>query len=195
MSLKRISGPAAEPVTLAEAKLFLRVDGSGEDGAIARMIGAARSLFERETGLVLLTQEWEWTLDRLPDPGGDGRRTLEVPIGPVSAIDDFLVRDNAGAETDIPQADYLLDLAAAPPRLVEKERGAWPLPKAAAAGVRLAFAAGFGGDAADVPADVRQALLALIAELYEKRGLGEADLDLGNPRVAALLAPYRRVRL
>jgi hypothetical protein len=46
-----------------------------------------------------------------------------------------------------------------------------------------------------VPADIRQALLALIAETYDKRGLGEGELDLSSPRLAALLAPYRRARL
>lgn len=195
MSLKRISGPAAEPVTLAEAKLFLRVDTSAEDSGLTSMISAARALFERETGLVLLAQDWEWTLDRFPEPGLEGRRTLELPLAPVADIDEFLVRDNAGAETDIPPTDYVLDLAASLPRLVEKGRGLWPTPKASAAGVRLAFTAGFGASASDVPADIRQAILELVAHAYEWRGLGEGEFDLANVRVSQLLAPYRRVRL
>jgi len=195
MSLQRISGPAAEPVTLAEAKAFARVDGSGEDGAITAMIAAARLAFERETGLVLLHQDWEWTLDRFPEPGLEGRRTLELPLAPIVDIDEFLVRDNAGAETDIPPADYVLDVAAPLPRLVEKGRGLWPAPKASAAGVRLAFTAGFGASASNVPADIRQAILELVAHAYERRGLGDGEFDLSSPRVTSLLAPFRRVRL
>jgi uncharacterized phiE125 gp8 family phage protein len=195
MSLQRISGPGAEPVTLGEAKLFCRVDGNGEDAAITQMIAAARAFFERETGLVLVHEDWEWTLDRFPEPGREGRRTLELPLAPVTDIGEFLVRDNAGAETDIPPADYVLDVAASLPRLVEKGRGLWPAPKASAAGVRLAFTAGFGAAGGDVPADIRQSVLVLVAEIYEKRGLGQAELDLSSPRVTALLAPYRRVRL
>lgn len=195
MSLQRISGPAAEPVTLAEAKLFLRVDTSADDAGITAMIAAARLAFERETGLVLLNQDWEWTLDRFPDPGLEGRRTLELPLAPVAEIQEFLVRDNAGAETDIPSTDYVLDVAAALPRLVERGRNLWPRPQASASGVRLAFTAGFGASASDVPADIRQALLELVAHAYERRGLGESEFDLSSSGVAALLAPYRRVRL
>jgi uncharacterized phiE125 gp8 family phage protein len=195
MSLQRLSGPADEPISLAQAKLYLRVDGDAEDAAIGLLISAARALFERETGLVLLEQVWEWTLDHLPAPGVDGRRTLEVPLGPVSAISDFVVRDGDGGEVDIPSTDYVLDLASQLPRLVEAKRALWPAPKAAAAGIRLVFTAGFGADAENVPADIRQALLALIAETYDKRGLGEGELDLASPRVAALVAPYRRARL
>jgi hypothetical protein len=41
------------PVTLAEAKLFLRVEHGAEDGLIQTLIDAARARVEAETGLIL----------------------------------------------------------------------------------------------------------------------------------------------
>lgn len=193
MSLKRLSGPASEPVSLDEVKLYLRVDTDAEDATITLLISAARELFERETGRALIMQDWEWTLDCWPEPGFDARRVVEFPLGPVAEITEIVVKDGAGGETDVPETDYIADLARG--RLTEKTPSLWPRPGAAAAGIRVAFTAGFGDSGEDVPADIRGVLLALIAEGYEHRAPSEGAAAEMAPRVAQLLAPYRKVRL
>lgn len=47
----------AEPVTLAEAKLYIRVSHTSEDAEIAEMIRTARMIIERATGLSLITKQ------------------------------------------------------------------------------------------------------------------------------------------
>ena len=57
--LERITAPASEPVTLAEAKLYLRVDGTSEDSLISDLIVAARLSEETWLKLSLITHSWK----------------------------------------------------------------------------------------------------------------------------------------
>ena len=50
MIVTMLAAPAAEPVGLAEAKDYLRVSGSGEDGLVGHLIAAARSRIEKAGG-------------------------------------------------------------------------------------------------------------------------------------------------
>ncbi len=71
MSLTLHTPPSAEPVTLAEAKLRLRIGNDVHDDAINQWIAAARERVERETGAGASRQIWVERRDRWD--GGDGR--------------------------------------------------------------------------------------------------------------------------
>ncbi|MGE0213495.1 MAG: head-tail connector protein [Parvibaculaceae bacterium] len=188
MSLTLIDPPVAEPVTLAEAKVFLRLDGSEEDALVDRLIAAARAHVERETGLALLTQRWTQTLDRWPDDA--------VPLGiwPVSAVEQVAVKDALGSPAEVDAESYVADLAGRPARLLRP--GGWPEPGLEMGGIAITFEAGFGDERDDVPADLRQALLMLVAHWFERRtGLEEALREKSPPAVAALVRPFRLVRV
>lgn len=192
MPLLLTSGPAVEPVALAEAKAHLRVDDSAEDTLIASLIVTSRLHVEAAAGLALITQSWSWYLDAWP-PGP----ALMLPLRPIQSIAAVRLYDEAGAATIIDPATYLLDGAGAPPRLVRHGALPWPTPGRIANGIEVAFTAGFGPAPADVPAPVRQAILLLVAHWHEHR----SPLEEGTPAaplptmVSDLLAPYRSVRL
>jgi uncharacterized phiE125 gp8 family phage protein len=57
-----IAGPGEEPVSLAEAKAFCRIDGTDEDALVSALITAARLHVESITGRALLTQTWRLIL-------------------------------------------------------------------------------------------------------------------------------------
>jgi uncharacterized phiE125 gp8 family phage protein len=192
MPLILTSGPAAEPVTLAEAKAHLRVDGTAEDTLIASIIVAARLHVEAIAGLALVSQSWSWYMDCWP-PG----RALEFSIRPIQGIAAVRLYDESGGVTTLEPTAYLLDSAGLRPRLVRLGTPAWPRPGRVASGIEIAFTAGYGNAAADVPAPIRQAILLLVAHWYEHRSPLEEGAHLAPlpDMVCDLLAPYRTPRL
>ena len=193
MALKQIEPPALEPVSLDEAKLYLRVDTAAEDDTISLLIAAARGLFERETGLILLRQSWQFTLDCWPKRSADSYRRVYLPLRPTLALTSVVV-SVGGEAVGVPDTDYRLDADASPPRLTEAVAGLWPKPDVPAAGITIDFDAGFGDAVEVVPAPLRLVVLKLVAEAYENRGVVEPGASL-TPGVIDLLAPFREARL
>jgi uncharacterized phiE125 gp8 family phage protein len=191
MALVLTAAPTVEPVTLAEAKAHLRIEEAGEDPLIAALIETSRLHIEAALGLALLTQTWSWRLDGWPD--GDA---VVLPLKPVQAIPAVRITAADGAVETLPANSYILDGASAPPRLHPKA-SRWPQPGARAQGIEIEMVAGYGDEAASVPAPIRQALLMLVAHWYEHREPilpGTVPVPVPDT-VSALLAPYRTVRL
>lgn len=160
-----IAGPGEEPVSLAEAKAWCRIDSNDEDDLVSALIAAARLQVESETRCALVTQSWRLTLDC---PRG---RLVVLPIAPVSDVTS-VTADDADLDVSL-QGDAVLLPGEGYQRLV------------------IDYTAGYGA-AADVPADLRQAVLALVGYWYENRDLAAAATPAGLDR---LLAGYRRVQL
>jgi uncharacterized phiE125 gp8 family phage protein len=192
MPLILTSGPAVEPVTLAEAKAHLRVDGSAEDTLIASLIVTARLHVEAAAGLALVTQTWSWYFDAWP-PG----HARMLPLRPIQSIGAVRLYDEAGLVTTLPPTGYMLDASAPYPRIVRHGSIPWPKPGRVANGIEIAFTAGYGPVAADVPAALRQAVLLLVAHWYEHRAPAEVGAHAVSlpDMVAELLKPYRAIRL
>lgn len=186
-----LAGPAEEPVTLAEAKAWLKVDGADEDALIATLITAARLHLESVTGRALLTQSWRLVLDAWP-PGGEVR----LPVAPLSALSAIRAFDEDGDEHTIGLAQFLVEAGGTPALLVLPGTVAGMPVLRQRFGIEIDYVAGFGA-AADVPQELKQALLVLVAHWFEHRdavviaGSG-AVIPFGFDR---LIAPWREVRL
>lgn len=104
-----LDAPAAEPLSLAEAKNFLRVDVDDDDDLIAALIASARLHVEAETRRALITQTWRLVRDEWP---ADGRfAVLPAPLRSVSAARVYDAQNTAHAVD--PQA-FVVDTAGAP---------------------------------------------------------------------------------
>ncbi len=181
----RIAGPAVEPVSVADMRAALRAE-PGEEALIGSLVTAARLLVEATARLVLVDGTWRLTLDRWPRD-----RVVPLPLAPVLALEGVRVHDGAGF-VDLAPGAAILDGARDPPRLLVAP-GA-PEPGRPIAGVEILVRAGFGPDPADMPAPLVQAVRLLVARWFENRGDSLVDAPL-PPDVAALIAPYRRLRL
>jgi len=192
MPLILTSGPAAEPVALAEAKAHLRVDGGADDTLIASLIVTSRLHVEAAVGLALITQSWAWLRDAWPLG-----RALDLPLRPVQSIAAVRLYDGAGVATTVDPGTYFLDGAGMPPRIVRTGPSAWPTPGRIANGVEIAFTAGYGDAATDVPAPIRQAILLLVTHWYEHRSPFEDGAHAAPvpAMISELLTPYRVARL
>lgn len=188
--MKRVilAGPAVEPITLAEAKAHLRLDGADEDGVVAALVTAARIAVERATRLVLIEQSWRLVLDRWP-PG----RVLRLPFAPVLAVTSVKVTPVSGLPATIDPALYRLEREGDDPRLVPDP--SVPDPGIAAGGVAIEMRCGFGPAPADVPAPLRLATHQLVTRWFAHRGDEAGGRAVLPDEVRALLAPFARPRL
>lgn len=163
-----IEAPATEPVTLAEAKLHLRVedDESVEDSLIAALISAAREYGEHRTERCFLTQTWEDVFDSFPACYG----RLELGRAPVQDVMSIKYIDASGVEQTLDPARYLVDASLAPVEIAPAPGYDWPDTECRRpASVRVRYVAGYGDGADAVPAILRAAIKLRIGELYENR--------------------------
>lgn len=187
MSIKDLSPPATEPLDLAYAKTFLRVDNAGEDALIGDLITAARMRVEQMIRAALITRRQSYQTSKLSDAG------LYINHGPVTAVHGVKAVDADGAELDLMLSDFEIDLRAIPARLCLREPYRWKNFGAGTRYVEVEIEAGYGATAADVPMPLRQAVMLLLAQSYEYR---DAENQPPVPlMVDALLMPYRSIKL
>lgn len=114
MSAYLLTPPATEPLTLAEAKQFLRIEHNDDDTVISALIAAARTQVETAARCALIAQTWRFVRDAWPV---DGR--LALKRGPLLSIAAARVFDAEGDPVVIDPEAFALDKAssaiAAPP--------------------------------------------------------------------------------
>ena len=192
MSLVLTSGPALEPVSLAEAKAHLRLETNDDDTLLQSLITTSRLHIEAALGLALITQSWSWMFDHWPR----GERVV-LPLRPVQAVTHVRVWRQDGTSQTLPADNFILDGQGNPARLLPVAPAALVEPGQPGNGIEIGFTAGFGASARDVPATIRHALLLLITHWYEHREPVEigASVNAVPVMVSELLHAHRRRRL
>ena len=185
MSLVLNTPPAAEPVTLDQAKAHLKVDTSDDDALIAQLVTAARARAEWQTGRAFVTQDWTLWLDAWPLQG-----VVEIPLAPLQAVTSFTTYACDDSATVLDTGKYRVDANSEPGRVV-LQPGVTLAALRDINAIAITFTAGYG-EAAAVPTPVAAAILQIVASLYAHRG----DEMVPTPGSAlAMLAPYRMVKL
>lgn len=193
MSLTLVTAPAVEPVTLAELKLFLRVDNTDEDAEVSQIGVDAREYVEQRANEALITQTWRASIDVryhhagiaeraagngiVPERFGDKvlrggywptRQTvLRFPMRPLQDVSSITYRQ-AGQDVAVD----LNTVRTEPDGRIIFLPGALPiLTDEAAAAVHVEAVVGYGDAGADVPGSLIRAIKLLAAHWYENRGL------------------------
>lgn len=187
MSLKLITAPSALAVSLADAKLQLRVTGTDEDALITRLIRGAAARGQHETGRAFIDQEWELILDAFPVA------EIELALPPVTSITSVKYLDTAGAQQTLASNAYTLDAEKLPGWLFPAVGTSWPATQDVANAVRVRFRCGYGATDADVPEGIKDWIHVQLTTLFDNRdllALAKADADPGCYG-ARLLDPFR----
>ncbi len=100
-TLHRIGAADAEPFSLAEAKLYLRIDHTQDDILISQLICAVRLYAEDYLGQSLTQQQWQACYDT-------PRTKLHLPMAPVLSVDDVRYTDDLLNTNIIAATDYQL---------------------------------------------------------------------------------------
>jgi len=207
MPMQLITPPAAEPVSLAEAKLHLRVDFDEDDALIQALISAARQAAEMLTQRQLVTARWRMVLDSFPGPslmGVPSGQTFTLPghailltKSPVTSVVEIRYLDMAGIWQVMPAANYTVDNACEPARITPVFGQIWPVALPQIGAVSVTFDAGYGS-AADVPEGLKSWIKLRLGSLYAHReevaSMARGRID-PLPFVDGLLDPYKVPRI
>lgn len=165
MALKIYSAPEVEPMLKAEAKAYLRIDGTNEDTLVDSLIIAARQQAETFTGRALCTQTWDLVLDQFP--GDDA--PIDVPLPPLQSVTSITYLDTNGTTQTLSSSVYIVDSKNEPGRIALAVGESWPDTQADRINaVTVRFVCGYG--AADaVPEGIKTAIKLLVSHWFEHR--------------------------
>jgi uncharacterized phiE125 gp8 family phage protein len=186
MAIARTTEPATEPITLEEAKLFIKQDETADDDLIENLIIASRQYVEKRTGLALITQSWTATMPDLYP-------YIDLNPFPLQSITSMTYKDVNGNNQSLTYSSYYwLDTLAKPPTLSLKSGVSLPTvindcPNA----VSIVYEVGYGDDAEDVPYTLRLIIQQMVAQWYlHREPTIEGSLNVIPYSAQALLDNY-----
>lgn len=179
MNPKRITTPT-EPITLAEAKLHLRVDDTAEDSLITAMISAARETCEDRTEGTVPVTGWRLTLDTFPD-------AIKLPRPPIASVESVKYIDTAGVQQTLSPMDYVVDTVSSPGYIVPAFGKAWPATRDQINAVTVEYTAG----SAAAPHALKAWMLLAIGEMFTNREASAERPAVAHGFADRLLDPFR----
>jgi hypothetical protein len=209
------AAPAAEPVTAAELRDYLREDATALPDADANeLVAEAREAIENTYAVAMIDQSWRMAIDRWPsgrEEWWDGIRDgsiadlygpasytdLRLPRWPLSTVDSVTVYDEDGTSTAVTIAStFDVDTYQTPGRITLQRGATWPVALRANNAIEIVYTAGYGADASSVPAPLKRAVKQLAAYLYSHRGdmcdMGDAMHDSG---AGSIMGQYKIKRV
>jgi hypothetical protein len=217
-SLVRAAEPASNPVTLAEAKLHLRIDNTDDDTLIANLITAATRWAEDYCDRTFCHTQWQMRADSFYGAIGspvqfglkadgnniEGRQgtvpqlDLELPrppmvaTGTATSVTITYTPAVSGTTATLDATEYRVDRQATPGVCRPLYGRTWPSHLVDQNSVTVTWWAGYSADGTNVPATVKSAVLMIVSHLWSNRDASqEAALNEVPFGVKALLDTVR----
>lgn len=182
-TVKVITEPTSEPVTLQQVKDHSRISHSEDDSWLGVAITVARQYVEKTSELSLITQTRRMTFPQFPQNFLTLQNFQPQPLysylklsyGPTVSISEIKYYDQTNSLQTL--ADYQATLESNPCMIVPGIGKSWPSTMANRIdAVKVTYVAGYG-TASDVPAALRHAILLLVDHWYSNR----SDFAMGSP--------------
>ena len=194
-TLKLITDSTAEPVSVADLKLFMRLStvSTTEDALLAALEKAARKHAENFTRRPCMPQTFQLVMDGFP--GSE----IILPRAPLSSTASDVVITYLDAvsanSTSLSTSVYGVDTLAEPPRVFLLDGQDWPDHYTQRNAVTVQFVAGYPLDSSSAPAPpegITNWIKMRVSQMYEYREPMQAGNMTELPRsyVDGLLDPY-----
>lgn len=186
--LTQTIAPASEPLTSTEAKAHLRITGNDEDTLIASLIAAARGSAEAYLNRQLVTATWVATYDGFPG----SHDAIWLPQPPLVSVSSVTYLDTSQTSQTLSSAKYNVVLGSPTGYILPERNETWPssIKHGGNENITVTYAAGYGA-AAEVPADIKSAILLIVGDLFENREANSTQVLHANRTAQALLTAHR----
>jgi len=175
--------PTVEPVTLDDLKSQTHITHSFQDDTLSAYLRAGRIRAEEYQRRSYTTQEWLLTLDCWPSS------PIQLLRSPVQELLSIKLYDTENNEHTLDLNDFYVDTDHEPAKLILNDSASLPSIALRSVGaVKIAYRAGYGDNAADVPEDAKHAILLFASFADDNRAAEESELP---PAFKYLLQPRR----
>lgn len=181
------TGPAAEPLTYAEASAWLRLPDTTDQTLVTALIVDARTKVEQDTGLKLITQSWDVYFDAFPEDA------IYLPVEPLLSVTSLKVTSAAGVQSTVASTVYQVDTASSPPRIVLAPDQSWPTDLREHQACVARVSVGYGAASSAIPGPLVNAVRQLLTIWYATARAGSAVVPPRWVGYDATIAPYRRM--
>lgn len=178
MTITVVTAPAYEPINVAEAKRWLRIDTAvtDHDLVLTMLIKAMREDAENLTQRAFITRTLRLTLESWPVADRYGAKFV-LPYPPLQSVSSFQYRDTNGALQTLAADQYDVYDEYEPAIIVPAYQVSWPSIRVQPDALQITYTAGYApGSPSDeasnqevMPALLRLWMEAKLATLFEQR--------------------------
>lgn len=182
-----ITDIVTEPVSVAEAKLYCKVQDMADDALFPVLITSARRMLEKYTMTSFAQKTLHATWVETPKDN-----VIELPYGPIISVDKIYRIDEEGTEEELVlNSDYYVmgDQDA-----IIKITSYWSSGMVHINSIRVEYKAGYGNTATEkLPGDLKLAILKQVSTDYELReNIVQGITTVLSNESKILAAPYRK---